>query len=380
MKRISLFAILVLALTLFGCNMPSSNDNVPAPSDLSITHTYQTVEAEMTRLAPTATQNILPPTATAPPTPFIPTSTSLPPATATPLPCNLAAFEADVTVPDGTVMSPGQVFTKTWRLRNVGTCTWTSGYQLVFHQGDAMGVPAGYAQALTAGTVPPGGTVDVSVNLTAPMTPGTYRGYWRLREPGGQYFGLRNGGSFWVQIQVSTAASSTVTLTAVAGESGTVRGDGHLTTSEIIVGDSSTNFGLQVFLSFNISAIPVTATITEVKIDFTNYTLYGDPFAGPGPTGGLGCLGVYQHDYGTLDAGDFYAGVPSGPNFEWCTAAALSEVATDNDFRLQLQAKLGVSNRLQARLQFPSVFTDSDGNADAVALTNPRLIVTYTTP
>lgn len=375
MKKIALALLFVLALA--SCNLPRADNNPTPVSDLSLTQAYQTVEAELTRLAPSATPNTLPPTSTAPPTMSIPTSTPLPPPTATPLPCNLAAFEADVTVPDGTVMSPGQVFTKTWRLRNVGTCTWTSGYQLVFHQGDAMGVPAGYAQALTAGTVPPGGTVDISVTLTAPMAPGTYRGYWRLREPGGQYFGLRNGASFWVQIQVSTAATSTVTLTAVAGESGTVRGDGHLMTSEIIVGDSSTNLGLQVFLSFNITGIPVTATITEVKIDFSAFTIYGNPFASP--PGGLGCVAVYQQDYGVLDASDFYVGVPSGPNFEWCSATALSEIVTDNDFRAQLQAKLGTS-RLQARVQFPALATDGDGNADAISFTAPKLIVTYTTP
>lgn len=373
-KPIPVLFALLFVLALASCNLPRADNNPNPVSDLSLTQAYQTVEAELTRLAPTATPNTLPPTSTPQPTLSIPTNTPLPPATPTPLPCNLAAFEADVTVPDGTVMSPGQVFTKTWRLRNVGTCTWTSGYQLVFHQGDAMGVPAGYAQALTAGTVPPGGTVDISVSLTAPMTAGTYRGYWRLREPGGQYFGLRNGASFWVQIQVSTAATNTVTLTAVAGESGTVRGDGHFTTSEIIVGDSSSNFGLQVFLSFNITGIPVTATITEVKINFSEYTVFGDPF------GGLGCVGVYPQDYGVLDASDFYVGVPSGPNFEWCTAAALSEVVTDNDFRVQLQAKLGMSNRLQARVQFPNLATDGDGNADAISFTAPKLIVSYTTP
>ena len=40
-----------------------------------------------------------------------------------------AQFVADVTVPDGTRYDPGATFTKTWRLRNIGTCTWTTSWK-----------------------------------------------------------------------------------------------------------------------------------------------------------------------------------------------------------------------------------------------------------
>ncbi|HHS97476.1 MAG TPA: hypothetical protein ENK08_06195, partial [Chloroflexi bacterium] len=57
--------------------------------------------------------------------------------------CTLnAAFVADVTVPDNTEFPSGTAFTKTWRLRNTGTCTWEAGTLLVFVSGDAMGGPA----------------------------------------------------------------------------------------------------------------------------------------------------------------------------------------------------------------------------------------------
>jgi hypothetical protein len=74
-----------------------------------------------------------PPTSTPPPTltpiipsltPVVPTST--PPPTLTPVPCDRAAFVADVTVPDGTNFAPGTTFVKTWRLKNNGSCTWTT--------------------------------------------------------------------------------------------------------------------------------------------------------------------------------------------------------------------------------------------------------------
>ena len=64
--------------------------------------------------------------------------------------------------------------------------------------GDQMGGPA--SQQLTNGTVAPGQTIDVSVDLVAPGSNGTYKGNWKLREPGGAAFALSTG-PFWVQIK-----------------------------------------------------------------------------------------------------------------------------------------------------------------------------------
>jgi hypothetical protein len=91
-------------------------------------------------------------------------------------------------------MSPGESFVKTWRLKNNGTCAWTPSYAVVFSSGNAMGGPA--TQALT-GNVNPGGTVDISVSLTAPITPGSYTGYWKLRNASAVLFS-----EFYVQIEV----------------------------------------------------------------------------------------------------------------------------------------------------------------------------------
>ena len=95
----------------------------------------------------------------------------------------MATFIKDVTVPDDTVFGPGATFKKTWRLKNVGTCPWTSGYDLVFVSGDDM---SGAAEKLLTGTtIAPGQTLDVSVDLKAPSAEGVYRGDWRLRDSGG---------------------------------------------------------------------------------------------------------------------------------------------------------------------------------------------------
>ncbi len=96
-----------------------------------------------------------------------------------------AAFVADVTLPDGTVVSPNQSLTKTWRLRNTSSSPWGSGYQLVFVSGNQMGGP----NAVNVPATAPGNTADINVNLVAPNTPGTYTGNWRLRNAQGTYFG-----------------------------------------------------------------------------------------------------------------------------------------------------------------------------------------------
>ena len=118
--------------------------------------------------------------------------------------CDWAQFIADVSVPDGTSFAPGAAFTKTWRLKNIGTCTWTTSYALVFVSGSLMGAPS---VVNLPSSVAPGGTIDLSVNMTAPAVNGRYRGYWQLRNASGVLFGIGTyaNKSFWVDINVSTS-------------------------------------------------------------------------------------------------------------------------------------------------------------------------------
>ena len=87
---------------------------------------------------------------------------------------NLADFVTDVSIPDNSALPAGEGFRKTWRLRNAGTCTWTSEYALVFDRGDQMG---GVETTRLTNEVKPDGMIDLSVSLTAPDVPGTYQGY-----------------------------------------------------------------------------------------------------------------------------------------------------------------------------------------------------------
>lgn len=222
----TMLIVVVLWVFALACNLPFTGAPTPPGPEMVWTYAAQTVVAQLTlnalatlpvstplpsEVMPSATATVaIPPTFTE-----TPTSTSTPPPTATatplptftptftPIPCDRASFVKDVTYPDNSVLAPGTEFTKTWRLKNTGSCTWNSAYSIVFDHGDAMGGPA--SAPLTTGTVAPGQEVDVSVRLKAPDFPGTFQGHWKLRNPGGVVFGLGDRGerTFWVKIQVS---------------------------------------------------------------------------------------------------------------------------------------------------------------------------------
>lgn len=96
-----------------------------------------------------------------------------------------AACISDSTLPDGDVFSPGQSLSQVWRVRNTGSTTWGSGYQLVFIGGDRMNAPA----SVSIPTVAPGYEADIAVPMTAPTAEGDYAGSWQLRNDQGTYFG-----------------------------------------------------------------------------------------------------------------------------------------------------------------------------------------------
>jgi hypothetical protein len=119
-------------------------------------------------------------------------------------PYDNATFVADVTIPDGTLMSSGQSFTKTWRLRNTGTTTWGSGHKLTFVSQTGSYQMGGPSSVSVSSTVSPENTVDILVNLTAPSAAGTYYGYWQMKNPNGNWFGDK----IWVKIVVNTGTPS----------------------------------------------------------------------------------------------------------------------------------------------------------------------------
>ena len=161
--------IITLVISLASCK--SGTPTIPAssvPTDTPL----PTVVARVTT----------PPTNTpVPATPTFTPSPSAPTASPTPTCTTSAAFIADVTVPDGSVLAPNTSFVKTWRIRNAGTCDWGPGLTLSFVGGAQLGGPAVVAFPATDA----GATRDISLNLKAPATAGTYEGKWYLRGPEG---------------------------------------------------------------------------------------------------------------------------------------------------------------------------------------------------
>jgi hypothetical protein len=126
-----------------------------------------------------------------------------------------AILVEDVTYPDDTSVKAGEKFTKIWKLQNVGTCTWT-GYTVAFVDGDRMGSPDSVPVAETERSKP----VDVSVELTAPSTNGTYRGNFQLHNASGEKVLIGVESIFWVQIVVGAGGVLNVSGTPVTSQTG----------------------------------------------------------------------------------------------------------------------------------------------------------------
>ncbi len=172
-----LIAVGMCLMVSLACSFASSGTPAPTSSPTEVAEQVPTrVPPTVPPLAPTTVPT------KAPPTPVPPTET---PTGSGPGGCILAdQFIADVSIPDGTVLAAGSSFVKTWRVQNTGTCTW-SNYNLIFAAGNQMSGPA----AVAVSNTPPGATVDVSVNLVAPTTPGEQKGGWRFQATNGAVFG-----------------------------------------------------------------------------------------------------------------------------------------------------------------------------------------------
>jgi uncharacterized protein YkwD len=112
-----------------------------------------------------------------------------------------ALFLADVTIADETRLKPGEPFTKTWQLKNTGTCTWNARYTLAFLSGDRLGSP----DTVPLSETPPDKTINISVALSAPTQDGLFTGLYELRNPAGEVIPIGLMKSVWVKILVGTA-------------------------------------------------------------------------------------------------------------------------------------------------------------------------------
>jgi FtsP/CotA-like multicopper oxidase with cupredoxin domain len=228
MKRTFLLVGLVLGALLLGACAPAAEEGASAEV---LTQAAQIAMDGLTQTAaaapPTATPTTVPPTAT--PTQALPSATPSPIGTAgttvatavgaglatqTPQPsgggtsggnvgCLRASFEIE-TVPDNTQFNAGQGFTKTWRLKNTGSCTWTAAFNAVWVQGDLMGADS--VVPFTEVDIFPGQYAMIEVNMVAPAAAGHYKGYWMLRSNDGIVFGVGANGREWFWVDIESVA------------------------------------------------------------------------------------------------------------------------------------------------------------------------------
>jgi hypothetical protein len=202
----------IMAMLLAACGSAEKNTDSAIATAVALTVAAQNAQTSI----PTST-----PAPIATPTSFtFPTPTRIGsiPSPTNPVPtgddaaCAKASLVGEDT-PDGTIMKPGTVFTKTWQIQNDSPCVWTTSYKVAYWDGNVMG--GGYVYNLPE-TVAPGGTLNLSLVLTAPAEEGEYTGKWVLQTPKGVNFGVgQYSQAFWVKIVVSKEDKPATSITAV---------------------------------------------------------------------------------------------------------------------------------------------------------------------
>ena len=204
--------------------LPKNDDSVAVQINRALTELQNDgVIAQLAQqyLAINAQEVIVPPTPAPPTATPIPTDTPVPTATTTPLPPTLTptpeciygmSYVVDLNLDDHgmtapPVLSPSQGFTKGWRVQNSGTCAWDPAFTLTYIGGNTSASQMGGQPVAVGQTVAVNGLHDFQVNLIAPVQPGTYQGFWQMRDAQGIPFGER----VWVGIQIPGAPTATPT-------------------------------------------------------------------------------------------------------------------------------------------------------------------------
>jgi uncharacterized protein YkwD len=210
-KKLSMVTLL-MALMLSACGEQVPTETAePVPTETQAAEVTEAPTIEITVTGETETVELVTATPEVPPTPSIPRPENEPGCT------NSASFVSDVTIPDNTAIDAGEAFTKTWRISNTGTCIWAWDYVLTHYSEERLGAPDLVPLEITY----PGQTLDISVELSAPASPGTYRGNFVIENPEGLIIQVDEDSRLWLIISVTNTAAPTPTPTAGSGVSPT---------------------------------------------------------------------------------------------------------------------------------------------------------------
>jgi hypothetical protein len=213
----------ILAVLMSACG--SSATPAPTPDMNAIyTQAAATIVGGITQTAAAMpTETPVPPTATPEPSA---TATEAPLAAATPTQaaagsaassstpvpvdpdtafgCYNAAFMAHVTIPYAPPFNPGERFTKTWRVKNTGSCDWPRGFKIMFISGDRFG-----ADTIEIGQkVITGAVTEISLKMTAPNLTGLVSSNWQMATEIGKPFGSVLSASITLPGTASTGSAT----------------------------------------------------------------------------------------------------------------------------------------------------------------------------
>jgi hypothetical protein len=186
------FLAIILLLMVSACVPVGAATPVTAPAVAPVANAPTQAPAARPAASPTSIPTLAP---TSVPT-LVPTQTVAPPAAATAptaQPAVAAACTNQAELVSKTVYPPGnelvfkQVFSLVWQIKNIGTCTWTSGYSMVLVGGEQL---TQVSPSKIPQPVPPGGTIVVSFNQLAPTHKGELVQAWMLQDEAGNRFGI----------------------------------------------------------------------------------------------------------------------------------------------------------------------------------------------
>ena len=223
-RFIHIIFLMLIGIVSIGCSLSSlvvfdekSNNNMEETQDITVTQSPTTTDA-VDVYPSAAIDNDIIKVATATNTPIY-----IPEPTRTPVPlemlpeskCASLLMIEDVTIPDGYVLKPGEIFTKVWRIKNNGSCAWDAKHRIVFHKGAQLNgpdeavayfiAPSAHLDQEIGGwpdrmySVEPSDTVDLALVLQAPMEEGIYSSFWLMANGFGEYIKT----SFWTTIVVT---------------------------------------------------------------------------------------------------------------------------------------------------------------------------------
>jgi hypothetical protein len=207
---LGLLVLITACSPLIAIERPTNGTPSPAAPPTQDTNALYTAAAQtiqaQTPTQAAATVTLVPQTVTQAEAPQL-TATSAPVVTE----CQDAAeYIADDGM-DGTTYTPNTPFTKTWTVKNTGSCTWDDGYLVSFISGDIMTQQPGYFILPQGQTVAPGQTVNIRIDMSSPPENGNYKSNWGLQKENGPLMPIRggaNGNSFYVEIKVNGDGSN----------------------------------------------------------------------------------------------------------------------------------------------------------------------------